>query len=346
MLETVQYRSVIRFLFLQGKTRNEVWNELKAVYQEDCPSWATVKRWFNEFQSGRTSVLDNERPGRPVEIDEDKAIKDLEEIVKEERRITTRQLTTRLNVSKGTLHSLLRSCGIRKLCSRFVPRFLTAEMMSRRLSCCQENLERYEELGDQFLKNIITMDETPLSLYLPETKRESQEWKLPGEAGSRKLRTSTCHKRASMLSAFWDDNGILLLDFAGAETKINSNYYCNLVQQVRKKRRKSRVCELFFLADNAPIHTSQQSSTTVAASGLTVLSHPPYSPDLAPSDFFLFRHLKQALRGRRFDSKEELKDEVEGFFGEKSSDFFKNAFQELVVRWRKCVAADGGYIEK
>ena len=71
-----------------------------AVYQDDCPSLATVKRWFNEFQAGRTSVVDTERPGRPSEIDEGRAIKDLEQIVKEERRITTRQLTTRLNISK------------------------------------------------------------------------------------------------------------------------------------------------------------------------------------------------------------------------------------------------------
>lgn len=346
MLENVQYRSVIRFLFLQGKSRNEIRDELVAVYRDECPSWSTIKRWVNEFQSGRTSVMDEERPGRPVEIDEDKTIMDLEKIVQEERRITTRQLTMRLNISKGTLHALLRSCGIRKLCSRFVPRFLTAEMRERRLTSCQDNLRLYEEIGDHLLKNIITMDETPLALYLPESRRESQEWKLPGETGSRKLRTSTSHKRVSMLSAFWDDNGILLLDFAGAQTKIDSNYYCNLVQQVRRKRRKSRGCDLFFLTDNAPIHTSQRSAATVEACGLKVLSHPPYSPDLAPSDFFLFRHLKQALRGKRFASKEDLKEEVERFFQEKPTEFFKNAFQELVVRWEKCVAAEGDYFEK
>ena len=100
----------------------------------------------------------------------------------------------------------------------------------------------------------------------------------------------------------------MLLDFAGAETKINSDYYCYLVQHVKKKR-KSRVCD--FLVDNAPIHTIQQSAATVKASGLKVLSLPPYSSDLAPSDFFLFRHLKQALRGKRFDSEGNLKEEDE-----------------------------------
>ena len=84
-----------------------------------------------------------------------------------------------LNVSKGTIYTLLKELGIRKLCSRFVPRFLTAEMRDCRLECSKENLEIFDNLADRFLDNIITMDETPLALYVPESKRESLEWKLP-----------------------------------------------------------------------------------------------------------------------------------------------------------------------
>lgn len=55
--------------------------------------------------------------------------------------------------------------------------------------------EILECVGDRFLENIITMDETPLFLYVPESRRESQEWKLSGEANSKKMRPSTCHKK-------------------------------------------------------------------------------------------------------------------------------------------------------
>ena len=198
-LESVQYRSVIHFLFLKGKNREEVLSELSAVYHHECPSRATIYRWFNHFQSGRTSVVDDEKPGRPCEIDE-KITEKMKTIVQSERRITTRELTTRLNVSKGTLHTLLAATGIRKLCSRFVPRFLTAEMQDRRLECCLENLEIMTSVGDRFLENIVTMDETPLSLYVPESKRESQEWKMPGESCSLKMRSSTSHRKALMLT--------------------------------------------------------------------------------------------------------------------------------------------------
>lgn len=122
-----------------------------------------------------------------------------------------------------------------------------------------------------------------------------------------------------MLSAFWDDSGIWLLDFADARMK----YYCNLIQQVRRKRRKSHSCYLFFLTDNAPIYTPAICSYRGSLWSVdSVFSHPPYSPDLVPSDFFIFRHLKQAVRDKRFASKEILNEEMKRCFQEEPTDFF------------------------
>jgi len=64
-MEKEQYRSVIRFLFLEVKSRSEIKERLDAVYGDSSPSMATVKNWFNEFQRGPTSVLDGPRPGAP-----------------------------------------------------------------------------------------------------------------------------------------------------------------------------------------------------------------------------------------------------------------------------------------
>jgi len=319
--------------------------ELQNVYGEDSPSYATVKRWYNEFSNGRTSVMDDERPGRPLEIDQ-KISENLLTIIKSKRKITTRSLVERLNISKGSLHNLFQSIGIRKLCSRFVPRLLTGEMMDIRLQCCQQNLRLFNQVGDLLFKNLITMDETPLSLYMPESKRESTEWKLPGETSSKKMKCSATHRKCLMLSVFWDSKGVLLCDFCENGISINSEYYCNLLKEARKSKRKSRVSELYYLADNAPIHTSATSKGVVAASGFTVLSHPPYSPDLAPSDYFLFRHLKKHLRGNHFANKEDLKQATEDFFKDQPEEFFKKGLTELVVRWTKCKDAEGNYIEK
>ena len=117
-LKSVQYRSIMWFLYLKGKSRYEIQVEVNNVYGEQSPSLPTIKRWFNEFKARRTSIVD-------MEINE-KITSKLKEIIQNERRITTRKLTEGLNISKGTLQTLLATSGIRKLCSRFVPRLLTA----------------------------------------------------------------------------------------------------------------------------------------------------------------------------------------------------------------------------
>ena len=87
------------------------------------------------------------------------------------------------------------------------------------------------------------------------------------------------------------------------------------------------VCELsagvLLLHDNAPVHISAKSQAAIQQCGFQQLSHPPYSPDLAPSDYFLFRVMKKFLRGKRFPSDEEVKEAVTTWFEEQSKDFFQ-----------------------
>ena len=108
---------------------------------------------------------------------------------------------------------MLEGIGIRKLCSRFVPRFLTAEMREKRMQACQENLALFHAFGQNCLKNIITEDETPLSLYVPYSKRESREWVFPEEKPPKIFRSGTSHRKCLMLSVFWYAKGVIKTDF-------------------------------------------------------------------------------------------------------------------------------------
>ena len=64
------------------------------------------------------------------------------------------------------------------------------------------------------------------------------------------------------------------------------------------------------MQDNVPAHTLQAVMTAATECGFEVLFHPPYSPDLAPSDFYLFPKMKTNLRGRSFGSNEGVMDAV------------------------------------
>lgn len=99
---------------------------------------------------------------------------------------------------------------------------------------------------------------------------------------------------------------------------MNAVYYAQLISQVRSKlkelRRGKLGRQILFLQDNAPVHTGRIAKAAVKAAGFDEVNQPPYSPDLAPSDYYLFRDLKSALRGKRYDSEEDMKAAVEEHF--------------------------------
>jgi hypothetical protein len=75
------------------------------------------------------------------------------------------------------------------------------------------------------------------------------------------------------------------------------------------------------------------------------LPHPPYSPDLAPCNFFLFHRLKAKLRGRRFQSSEEVVNATRDAVREFPANMFQQCFRQLYKRWQTCIAANGDYFE-
>jgi len=77
-----------------------------------------------------------------------------------------------------------------------------------------------------------------------------------------------------------------------------------------------------------------------------VLSNPPYSPDLAPSDFHFFPHLKRGLKGTHFTSDDEVKQAVMSWIKQRTPEFFIDGMRKLVLRWEKCIEQQGDYVKK
>jgi hypothetical protein len=77
-----------------------------------------------------------------------------------------------------------------------------------------------------------------------------------------------------------------------------------------------------------------------------VLPHPPYSPDLAPSDYHLFGPLKVHLGRKSFHNHEEVTQTVQEWLHSKTEDFFLSGIRQVPDRWRKCIAYKGDYVDK
>ena len=97
--------------------------------------------------------------------------------------------------------------------------------------------------------------------------------------------------------------------------------------------------------DNAPSHRALATREFLAHNSIITCPHLPYSPDLAPCDFFLFLKIKLKLKGRRFDGLEEIQQESQNVLGMLREQDFQHVFQQWQWRWDRCVAAQGDYFE-
>ena len=102
---------------------------------------------------------------------------------------------------------------------------------------------------------------------------------------------------------------------------------------------------IIFYHDNARPHVAIPVKKYVENSGWEVIPHPPYSPDLAPSDYHVFRSMQNALIGIRFSSEQGIQIWLDSFLAAKPAQFFWNGIDISPERWEKVIASDGQYFE-
>jgi hypothetical protein len=101
----------------------------------------------------------------------------------------------------------------------------------------------------------------------------------------------------------------------------------------------------FLLHDNAPSHNATIVKQFMAQRKVTVLNHPPYLPDLAPADYFLFPKVKSHLKGHPFDSIWDIQKAVTSTLNTTAKDDFYKGIQKLYDRANQCVQLEGMYVE-
>ena len=109
---------------------------------------------------------------------------------------------------------------------------------------------------------------------------------------------------------------------------------------------KLREKKMLFHQDNPPCHKSITMMTKLHELHFKLLPHPPYSPNLAPSNYYLFADLKRMLQGKRFGSNEELISETEVYFEAKDKSFYKKGFELLEKHWNQCITLEGDYVDE
>jgi hypothetical protein len=132
---------------------------------------------------------------------------------------------------------------------------------------------------------------------------------------------------------------------------VTSATYSNLLREnlkpaIRQKRRGLLTMGMFLLHDNPRPPTAAAIVWTIRELQFECIPHPPYSPDFAPSDFYVFGPLKNALSGTQFQDDDEVRSAVHEWLRTPPKEFFSRGIYVLVKRWRRCIEVEGDYVEQ
>ena len=153
-------------------------------------------------------------------------------------------------------------------------------------------------------------DEIWIYCYDPDTKRQSSQWKHTGSPRPKKARQNKSTHQLLMIP-FFDSTDMIYMHWVPTGQTVNKEYYVEVLREFRKRFLGNRpalfkLAQLHFHQDNAPVHNSILVTDYLTKMGIKTVPQPPYSPDLAPCDFWLF----PKPRGCRYETIEEMKEAV------------------------------------
>lgn len=332
-------REILIYFFNLKKSAAKAHQLLVEAYGEGALSERTCREWFQKFKNGDFDVEDKDRSGRP-KIYEDA---ELEELLEEDSSQTQKELALTLEVTQQAVSHRLKSLGMIHKQGNWVPYELKPRDIERRLCLSEMLLARHKKKG--FLHRIVTGDEKWIHYDNPKRKKS---WGLPGHASTSTAKPNI-HGKKLMLCIWWDQLGVVYYELLNpSETITGALYRTQLMRLSRALKEKrpqyySRHEKIILLHDNARPHVAAPVKKYLETLDWEVLPHPPYSPDIAPSDYHLFRSMAHALTTQRFTSYEDTKNWVDSWIASKDKEFFRRGIRMLPERWEKVVASDGQY---
>lgn len=174
-----------------------------------------------------------------------------------------------------------------------------------------------------------------------------KQWLTRGES-STPLSKRNIHEKKVLLCVWWNIHGIIHHELLKANQTVTGELYCQQLDRVRDALAVKHAAlvnrkGVILHHDNARPHASKVTQQKIKQLGWELLPHPAYSPDIAPSDYHLFRSMTHYLHDKKFNSDDDVKNAMVEFFDSKSEDFYGDGIRSLVGRWQKVIDADGNY---
>jgi histone-lysine N-methyltransferase SETMAR len=174
-------------------------------------------------------------------------------------------------------------------------------------------------------------DESWIYGYDSDTKQQSSQGKCPQLPRA---------KKAQQVRRSTKSMHVVHHESVPPNTTVNSDFYCDVSRHLREHspwKRQNLWCNHNWLHhDNAPTHISLKTSEFVTNNNMVIVSHPPYSPDLA-CDYALFTKLIMKLKGWRIETVSDIQSELQVVLNSIKENYFHSAFEAWKKRWDCCI---------
>jgi len=194
---------------------------------EHAPSYATVKNWVAQFKRD-FSTCDAPRPGRPKTVTTPEITDQIHELILEDRRISAKSIVEQLRILRERFGSIIHEdLNMWKLSAKWVLKGSNTDQKRQWCQSFEKILEFFRHDPNDFMSRLVTMHETWLYHYDPETKQQLMEWR---HSGSPRPKNSECKNPLDKFSPrfFWIKTAFSsLIIFQGAKLPTRSiTYLC------------------------------------------------------------------------------------------------------------------------
>lgn len=337
----VDLRSVVIFLHMQGNSAQKINNDINHVFKKNVIAYSTVTKYIRNLK-----FTSNDDDDEKSEIKSDHFFEQdvILKVLRDFPFSSIREIADMTEIPKTTVHRILTvELNYIPKHLRWVPHILNYSQKVARVEIAKSLLKKLQKARQSNFIYFYTGDES--WFYL--TSDHDLQWLPADEIPPTRAKKMISDKKY-MLTIFWNANGFTVIDVLPDGIKFNSEYFINnILEDIYKKTtsiRKNSLKKITVHFDNARPHTSRKVNSYFETHQMKKAPHPPYSPDLAPSDFFLFGFIKSKLLGAKFDTVEDLKETIEGILDDISPELLNRVFLEWEERLLKVINSKGDYI--
>jgi len=258
---------------------------------------------------------------------------DIQEVRDQIPGISARGIAKELEAPRETVRQHIIDLGGKFGPAARVPHVLNPSQKRIRVECARELLQHLND--KKKWPSTLTGDES--WMYL--SNEQAKGWTFPGDDQLIRVdRQQADPKR--LFVVFFSTVGFKVAEFLPEGATVNAVYMENLFRSIGV----TSLRPLWIHMDNAAPHRAKRTQNALQVIGISSLRHPPYSPDLAPSDFWLFGRIKQALGCSHFSNEAELKGAILDIIHKITTPEIRRVYNEWMRRLQACIDSEGEYV--